>query len=175
MGTLKLVVAGPVGTGKTTFIGALSEIPVVETEALATEDLGKPTTTVGLDFGLLTLDGVTLHLYGTPGQDRFDFMWDILMQGAAGFLLLVAGDRPGDFPKARAIMDFLTSRFPVPYLLGVTRQDLPRVWTPEEVAFYFGLGPEEAVGLVATDPRSARSALAALFRRVVGGLERKGG
>jgi signal recognition particle receptor subunit beta len=96
---LKLVVSGPVGAGKTTFIGSLSEIPVVETDELASEDIGKERTTVALDFGLLTLDGVPIHLFGTPGQERFDFVWDILVEGALGLVLLVAGDSPKDFPR----------------------------------------------------------------------------
>jgi len=123
---LKLVVSGPVGAGKTTFISSLSEIPVVETDELASEDIGKEKTTVALDFGLLTLDGVPIHLFGTPGQERFDFVWDILVEGALGLVLLVAGDSPKDFPKARHILEYLTSRHPVPFVLGVTRQDLPR-------------------------------------------------
>lgn len=76
---LKLV-AGPVGAGKTTFVGSLPEIPVVGTDELASEDIGKLHTTVAIDFGLLTLDNIPVHLFGTPGQDRFDFKWEILCE-----------------------------------------------------------------------------------------------
>ncbi|MCS6868628.1 MAG: ATP/GTP-binding protein [Thermus sp.] len=162
------MVSGPVGAGKTTFIQSLSEIPVVETDELATEDIGKEKTTVALDYGLLTLDGVPVHLFGTPGQERFDFMWDVLVEGALGLVLLVAGDAPRDFPKARHILEYLTSRHPVPFVVGVTRQDLPRVWTPEEVALYFALPPEQVVGLNARSPTSATLALIRMLELVTG-------
>ncbi|BDP44242.1 hypothetical protein DAETH_42110 (plasmid) [Deinococcus aetherius] len=160
---LKLVVSGPVGAGKTTFVQTLSETPVVATEAEASEDIGKRHTTVAFDFGTLRLDGQELHLYGTPGQDRFSFMWEVLCEGALGLVLLVAGDRPQDFAHARNILDFITSRIPVPFLVGVTRQDLPRVWAPDDVALYFGLPERQVVGLNATDPDHARLLLASLL------------
>lgn len=166
--TLKLVVSGPVGAGKTTFIQSLSEVPVVETDELATEAIGKERTTVAMDFGLLRLDGVPIYLFGTPGQERFDFMWDVLVEGALGLVLLVAGDRPGDFPKARYILEYLTSRHPVPFVVGVTRQDLPRVWTPEEVADYFSLPTAQVVGMNATSPTSATLALIRMLELVTG-------
>lgn len=168
MRTYKLVVSGPVGAGKTTFIQALSEIPVVETDEWASEEIGKEKTTVALDFGLLRLDGVPVYLFGTPGQERFDFVWDVLVEGALGLVLLVAGDRPGDFPKARRILEYLTSRHPVPFVVGVTRQDLPRVWGPEEVADYFGLPGEQVVGMNATSPTSATLALVRMLELVTG-------
>lgn len=168
MRPLKLVISGPVGAGKTTFISSLSEIPVVETDELASEDIGKERTTVALDFGLLTLDGVPIHLFGTPGQERFDFVWDILVEGALGLVLLVAGDSPRDFPKARHILEYLTSRHPVPFVVGVTRQDLPRVWAPEDVADYFGLPHEQVVGLNATSPTSSALALIRMLELVTG-------
>jgi hypothetical protein len=154
---LKLVIAGPVGAGKTTFIQSLSETLVVDTDVISTEDIGKATTTVALDFGTLELDGTPIHLFGTPGQDRFDFMWEILCEGALGLVLLVAGDRPTDFPQVRRILEFITTRISVPFLVGVTRQDLPRVWDPEDVADYFELPSEQVIGLNAT--RSTSSVL----------------
>jgi signal recognition particle receptor subunit beta len=99
MSPLKLVVSGPVGAGKTTFISSLSEIPVVETDELASEDIGKERTTVALDFGLLTLDGVPIHLFGTPGQERFDFVWDILWRGPWAWSSWWRGTAPGTFPR----------------------------------------------------------------------------
>ncbi len=165
---LKLVVSGPVGAGKTTFIQSLSEIPVVETDELATEAIGKERTTVAMDFGLLRLDGVPIYLFGTPGQERFDFVWDVLMEGALGLVLLVAGDNPRDFPRARHILEYLTSRHPVPFVVGVTRQDLPRVWTPQEVADYFFLPEAQVVGMNATSPTSATLALVRMLELVTG-------
>lgn len=156
---LKFVVAGPVGAGKTTFIQTVSDTPVIATEAQSSEDIGKDLTTVAFDFGTLTLDGQLLHLYGTPGQDRFDFMWEILCEGALGLTLLVAGTRPQDFAHARKILEFITSRVAVPFIVGVTRQDHPQVWQPHDIAAYFGLPPNQVVGLNATDPESVRTTL----------------
>jgi len=163
---LKLVVSGPVGAGKTAFIQSLSETEVVETDEVASEDIGKERTTVAMDFGTLSLDGIPLYLFGTPGQDRFDFMWEILCEGALGMILLVAGDNPKDFPHARNILEFVTSRVPVPFVVGVTRQDLPRVWEPEDVADYFGLDDDQVVGLNATSPTASVLALITLLRLI---------
>ncbi|GGO36931.1 GTP-binding protein [Deinococcus humi] len=160
---LKLVVSGPVGAGKTTFVQTISETPVVATEAEASEDIGKTHTTVAFDFGTLRLDGQDVHLYGTPGQDRFNFMWEVLCEGALGLVLLVAGDRPEDFAHARNMLDFITSRIPVPFLVGVTRQDQASVWLPEDVALYFGLPETQVVGLNATCPDQVRRTLATLL------------
>lgn len=88
----KIIFAGPVGAGKTTSISAVSDIMVVGTEAKASDDvaLRKANTTVAMDYGVLNLDGgMKVHLYGTPGQDRFSFMWEILSEGAMGFVILL--------------------------------------------------------------------------------------
>ncbi|WP_026299153.1 GTP-binding protein [Deinococcus aquatilis] len=160
---LKVVVAGPVGAGKTTFVQTISETAVIATDVEASEDIGKLNTTVAFDFGTLRLDGQELHLYGTPGQDRFSFMWEVLCEGALGLVLLVAGDRPQDFLHARNILDFITSRNPIPFLVGVTRQDQGRVWQPSDVALYFDLPERQVVGLNATDPAEGRGLLANLL------------
>ena len=163
---LKLVVAGPVGAGKTTFIQSLSEIPVVNTDEVSTEEIGKETTTVAMDFGMLTLDDVPLFLFGTPGQDRFDFMWEVLCEGALGLVLLVSGEHPKDFVHARNILEFVTSRISIPFVVGVTRQDLSKVWEPEDVADYFELEQSDVVGLNATSPTSSVYALIALLETI---------
>lgn len=167
MTPLKLVISGPVGAGKTTFIRTLSETPVIDTDVETTENINKTHTTVSFDYGTLDLDGQPLHLYGTPGQDRFDFMWDVLCDGALGLLLLIAGDQPRDFPHARRILEFITSRNPIPFMVGVTRQDLPHVWSPHDVASYFRLPEPHVTGLNATEGHSARDTLARLLTLIV--------
>jgi signal recognition particle receptor subunit beta len=92
MQRLKIVFSGPMGAGKTQAIASLSDIPVVSTEVQNT-DLdahSKILTTVGMDYGELALEGSTgIGLYGTPGQERFSFIWSILAQGALGVVILI--------------------------------------------------------------------------------------
>lgn len=166
MKPIKIVVAGPVSAGKTTFVRSLSTTEVVNTDELSTEDLGKEQTTIAMDFGTLDLDGISVQLYGTPGQDRFDFMWEILSEGALGLILLVNGQRPGDFPQARNILEFITSRVPVPFIIGVTHQDLSPTWQPDEVADYFDLDHGQTVGVNATTATGAINALASLLQLI---------
>lgn len=163
---LKLIVAGPVAAGKTTFITNVSEEETVNTDVLASEDLGKAYTTVAMDYGILNLNGVTLHVYGTPGQDRFDFMWEILCEGALGLILLVAGNQPVTFPKARNVFDYITSRLPVPFLIAVTRTDLPDSWQPDAVAAYFDLNESEVIGINANQKGDCLSAVESMLRLI---------
>jgi len=90
--TLKLVFVGNVGSGKTTSINAISEVPVIGTEQKATEGEAlhrKPSTTVAMEYGIVHLNDIKLHIYGTPGQRRFDFMASILCKGAAGMVVMI--------------------------------------------------------------------------------------
>lgn len=91
----KIIFTGTTGAGKTTAIGTISEVPPVSTDVRNTDtSVAKATTTAGLDYGELTLDnGEKLRLYGTPGQQRFDFMWKILARGALGLVILVDNSR----------------------------------------------------------------------------------
>ena len=124
----KIIFTGPVGAGKTTAISAISDIPVVGTDALA-QDMTtrlKKTTTVAMDYGQMQLEGdERIHLYGTPGQERFDFMWDILTQGGIGLILLVDNSRSHPFQDMRfflgAFKEFIADH---KVAIGVTRMDL---------------------------------------------------
>lgn len=103
----KLLFTGPTGAGKTTAIAAVSEVPPVITDVLNTdEEVSKEHTTVGLDFGEITLDnGDKLRLFGTPGQKRFSFMWDILGKGAIGLIVLLDNSAPDPVADLKRYMD----------------------------------------------------------------------
>jgi uncharacterized protein len=164
---LKIVISGPVGAGKTTFIESISQTPVISTDEMASEAIGKPLTTVAMDFGSLTIEGVEIFLFGTPGQERFDYMWQVLSEGSLGLILLLAGDRPEDFFKARKIMETITSRLPLPLVIGVTRLDMPKVWAPEDIAAFFQRDPRLVIGLDAREPGSCLAVLASLLEIIV--------
>jgi len=124
----KIIFTGPVGAGKTTAIAAISDIPVVSTEAKATDEvvMRKANTTVAMDYGVLNLDGGgKVHLYGTPGQERFSFMWDILTVGGLGLVLML--DNAREDPLAdlefyiNSFRKFIDTNVVV---IGVTRMDM---------------------------------------------------
>src|SRR5574337_1561765 len=97
MQAVKMVVTGPFSSGKTQFIQAVSEIDVVSTERKSSSEAErvKDSTTVAMDFGRITVDAeLVLYLFGTPGQKRFDFMWEILSEGMLGFVVMVDSTRP---------------------------------------------------------------------------------
>lgn len=164
---VKIVISGPVGAGKTTFIRTLSQTPVVNTDEASSEAIGKSHTTVALDFGQIDLGDCVVHIFGTPGQERFDFMWDELSRGALGLLLLVACDRPEDFPHARRILEYVTSRYPIPFILATTRHDIsPDGWQAKDIASYFGLPENQVVPINAEDSASTRTAVIRLMEQV---------
>src|SRR5918992_49416 len=97
MASVKIVVTGPFGVGKTTLIRTISEITVLSTERDISDHtkVHKERTTVAMDFGRITIDrDLVLYLFGTPGQERFDFMWEILGEGMLGYVVLVDSTRP---------------------------------------------------------------------------------
>lgn len=125
--TYKLVFAGPVGAGKTTAIKSLSDIEVVSTEAVASDEVKrlKNTTTVAMDYGLMKLaSGDQVRLYGTPGQKRFDFMWDILTENALGLVLMLRGNAPDPVADLRTyVTEFRDFIDRTALVVGITHSD----------------------------------------------------
>lgn len=125
-----ILFAGPVGAGKTQAIRTISDIEVVGTEALATDETAqlKENTTVAMDMGVMQLEGGDkVRLYGAPGQTRFDFMWEILLEQARGLVLLIDHSRPDPVADLGFYLRQLTERMgsrPVPVVVGVTHMDM---------------------------------------------------
>lgn len=120
----KILITGTMGAGKTTAIAAVSEVEPLSTDVANTDaSLAKATTTVGFDFGTLTLDtGDRLRLFGTPGQARFDFLWQILAQSAIGLVILVDNSRPDPLADLQAYVDgFAQQLRTIPCVIGVGR------------------------------------------------------
>jgi uncharacterized protein len=131
----KIIVTGPFNSGKTTFISTISDIEVVTTEKkITTEDRGiKNETTVAMDYGRVEIDGRVLHLSGTPGQTRFNFMWDILAKEMQAFIVLVDSMDRLSFPDAADLIALFSSFQAVPYLVAANKNDLKGAASLDEV------------------------------------------
>jgi len=160
MKSCKVVITGAFNTGKSAFIRAASDIAVVSTEKRITDHLSevKETTTVAMDYGQTTVGGWLFHLYGTPGQPRFDFMWDILARDVDALLVLVDSTDRSTLTLARQLLRRLARRR-TPYLVVATKQDGHRPMTPKEIAQALGVTAQR---VVACDPRQRASTHAVL-------------
>ncbi len=168
---IKILVAGGFGVGKTTMVGSVSEIEPMRTEEIITaESIGvddlagveeKSTTTVAMDFGRITIsEGLVVYMFGTPGQNRFWFMWDELAEGALGAVVLADTRRLADcFPS----VDYFERRH-TPFVVAVNCFEGARQYQPEDVRIALDL--DEHVPVVLCDARQRRSSRDALIKLV---------
>ncbi|WP_346925621.1 ATP/GTP-binding protein [uncultured Arthrobacter sp.] len=176
---VKIVVTGPFSAGKTTLIRTISEITVLSTEKDITDHTRsrKAETTVAMDFGRITIDrDLVLYLFGTPGQDRFDFMWEILGEGMLGYILLVDADRQDSLEEAVGILAAFRKMARVPFVVALNRAEGIEPSDEENVRSVLEL--DEDVPVVpcdATDRESVKSVLLALLYSVVDSIDAPAG
>jgi small GTP-binding protein len=178
MQTVKMVITGPYSAGKTQFIQTISEIDVVATERKISrpeERLFKDQTTVAMDFGRITVDDdLVLYLFGTPGQRRFDFMWEILSEGMLGFVVVLDSVRPETFREAREILNTFRSYASVPYVVAANKQDMADAWSPEDLRIALRIPPDvKVLPCVATDRESVKNVLLELLYSILALVDEK--
>ena len=177
MQTVKMVVTGPFNAGKTAFIQSVSEIDVVSTERkISTEaERVKETTTVAMDFGRITVDDdLVLYLFGTPGQKRFDFMWEILSEGMLGFIVMVDSSRPETFREAKGILHTFRAYAPTPYVVAANKQDKEDAWAVEDLRIALKLDSKvKMLPCVAADKETVKKVLLELLYSILEEMKTK--
>jgi len=172
---VKVVVTGPFSAGKTTLIRTISEITVLSTERGITDSTRsrKAETTVAMDFGRITIDrDLVLYLFGTPGQERFDFMWEILGEGMIGYLLLVDAEREDSIAEAAGIQESFRRMARVPYVVALNRAAPDDHALVDRVRDTLGVPPDVAImSCDATDKESVKNVLLALLYAVLDDVE----
>ena len=175
MQTVKMGITGPFSAGKTQFIQSVSEIDVVSTERKISSDAErvKEDTTVAMDFGRITVDDdLVLYLFGTPGQRRFDFMWEILSEGMLGFIVLVDSVRPETFREAKHILEVFKEYANTPYVVAANKQDLPDAWSPEDVRIALKIERSvKVLGCVARDKETVKEVLLELLYSILENMQ----
>ena len=172
---VKIVVTGPFAAGKSTLIRTISEITVLSTERGITDSTRtrKAETTVAMDFGRITIDrDLVLYLFGTPGQDRFDFMWEILGEGMLGYVVLVDAEREDSIAEAAGILNAFRRMARVPYVVALNRSNGLAEADERRIRETLGLAPEVALlPCDATDKESVKAVLLALLYSVLDEVE----
>lgn len=154
----RILVTGPYHAGKSTVVQALAE------RAISVERMG---TTVAFDYGSVNLSGIEAELFGTPGQERFEFIFKIFAREVNGILLVVDATRPEDFPRAKHMLELVGSR--IPYVVLANKSDLPGALDPETVARKMELpGGTPVVSTVATRGEGLRDSLRVLSEMIIG-------
>ena len=175
MQTVKMVITGPFNSGKTEFIQSVSEIDVVATERKISSEAEKikDTTTVAMDFGRITVDeDLVLYLFGTPGQKRFDFMWEILSEGMLGFIVMVDSTRPETFREARSILETFRAYAPTPYVVTANKQDMDDAWDIDDMRIALRLDPKlKFLPCIATSKDSVKNVLLELLYSILAEME----
>jgi len=168
MHRLKVVVTGPFNSGKTQFIKAVSEIDVVSTEKKVTlpeHAAIKGETTVAMDFGRITMGDQKIYLFGTPGQQQFDFMWEVLTENMIGFIVVVDSTDRKRFKEAREIIKFFRDILEEPFVVAANKQDLPGALPVSDLKKELALDDKtDIIACKAVDKKSAIAVLNLLMK-----------
>ncbi|HEV3473311.1 MAG TPA: ATP/GTP-binding protein [Actinomycetota bacterium] len=173
---LKIVITGPFAAGKTTLIKTISEVAIVGTDRVVTDDTKnvKEHTTVAMDFGRITFaQDLTLFLFGTPGQRRFEVMWEILSEGMIGFICLVNAADDRSIEESAHILGTFREYADVPYVVGVSHLD--EVDEDRDAVFEkvrATLDVPETVEIVACDPRDREDVKTLMLQILYGVMQR---
>ena len=171
MQSVKVVITGPFNAGKTTFIKAVSEITVLSTERQISDTSGEGSgeTTVAMDFGRITIsDDVVLYLFGTPGQERFSFMWETLSEGMLGFVLLVDADDRDSYEDAKSMIAFFRNMSDVPFVVAANKVSATDMKTLRSVRTAIALDDEiPLLPVDARDKESVKAVLLGLLYRIL--------
>ncbi|NJP04476.1 MAG: GTP-binding protein [Chloroflexaceae bacterium] len=178
MQIVKIVITGIYAVGKSSFIRSISEIEPVSTDyavSLDEEKEIKEETTVALDFGTIAInDNVTLYLFGTPGQERFDFMWEHLAIGCLGYIVLVDSCRPGHFAETRRLMDRFAEITDAPFIIAANKQDDPTALPPFYIRRRLAIPSNIPVlPCVAQERSSVKNVLLSLLKHIAAGMPEK--
>jgi len=174
MQSVKVVITGPFDAGKTTFIKSVSEITVLSTERQVSGAVaGSGETTVAMDFGRITIsDDVVLYLFGTPGQERFSFMWETLSEGMLGFVVMVDGTSSDSIREAVSMIEFFTRMSDVPFVVAANRVSADDAAELGRIRTALALPPDVILlGCDARDRESVKGVLLGLLRRILQTME----
>jgi len=169
--TVKIVIAGPYGAGKTTFVKTLSEVLPIETDVpiMKSSIDGKKSTTVAFDYGRMKVrEDLVVHLFGVPGQERFSFMWKIIARGMHGYLFIVDSSSEEKVKESLGMYSFFRENFPsTPHVIAANKQDAPTAVDIFTVKSILKVPYEvKVMPLIATNRRSALFVLVTLLEEI---------
>lgn len=179
MQALKIVITGSYAAGKTQFVRTISDIETISTDYAVTLDEErelKRETTVALDFGTIAIsEKATLYLFGTPGQERFDFMWEHLTIGCLGYVVMVDSCRPGHFAEVQRLMARFAEITPAPFVVAANKQDDPTALPLPYVRRRLSVPLDVPIlPCVATDRPSVKAVLLGLLKHIAAQYQGEG-
>lgn len=168
---VKIVVTGDFNAGKTTFVKTMSQVPIKSADQTILHQIpgvDKATTTVDMDYGLVRVDPeIILQLFGTPGQARFEFMWEMLARGMAGYIVMFDSSRPATFDRTNYILDYFAGLANVPFVVAANKQDCSGALPAEYIRHRLGLPSQvPVIPCIAYERAKAKRVLIALIQRL---------